>query len=88
MAQNLKKWCCSEIVRFHCSNVVKTSNEVSCYLTEGGAKSDRWCCSEIVRFHHSNVVKTLNEVFYNLSEYGSKSERVALLSCSEIVGSQ
>ena len=78
MAQNLRGWRCSEIVRIHHSNIVKTSNEVLCNLTEGGLNLRGWRCSEIVRFHHSNVVKTSNKVFCNLIEYGAKSERVAL----------
>ena len=63
MAQNLKRWRCLGIVKFHHSNVVKTSNEVFCNLTENGAKSERvvallrnsenpleLCCKDSERF--------------------------------------
>ena len=33
--------CCSEILRFLHSNVIKTTNEIFCNLTEGGTKSER-----------------------------------------------
>ena len=41
VAQNLRGWRCSEILKIIHSNVIKTSNEVFCNLMEGGAKSER-----------------------------------------------
>ena len=41
VAQNLRGWRCYEILKVIHSNVIETSNEVFCNLTEGGAKSER-----------------------------------------------
>ena len=83
MAQNLRGWRCSEILRIFHSNVIETSNEIFCNLTEGGAKSftvmlyrvrkekvfivTNKFVSKNVNFFSTHPVENSNEVFCNLT---------------------